>query len=179
MLKHRKTDLCQQVRGQPPSGGCVLKLILIGIFRPCRTQPPSGGCVLKHIQKKALNYAVRPAAFRRLCVETGCISKHADRAYQPPSGGCVLKPLACRPLWVCRRVQPPSGGCVLKRQITSRPRSLHRPAAFRRLCVETQDLIQAYKEKIPAAFRRLCVETSQGTPLKEITKASRLQAAVC
>ena len=34
---------------QPPSGGCVLKLLkgmLINVFE---TQPPSGGCVLKPI----------------------------------------------------------------------------------------------------------------------------------
>ena len=54
--------------------------------------------------------------------------------------------------------QPPSGGCVLKHRFVG-------------------DNLGA--DEAAAAFRRLCVETSQGTPLKEITKASRLQAAVC
>ena len=33
------------------------------------------------------------------------------------------------------------------------------PAAFRRLCVETYDLMKALYPATPAAFRRLCVET--------------------
>ena len=35
----------------------------------------------------------------------------------------------------------------------------HKPAAFRRLCVETQELINKIASGEPAAFRRLCVET--------------------
>ena len=55
-----------------------------------------------------------PAAFRRLCVETGrYLVKQARHDYQPPSGGCVLKPSF--PTAVCfAALQPPSGGCVLK-----------------------------------------------------------------
>ena len=34
------------------------------------SQPPSGGCVLKHAQLTADSTAQKPAAFRRLCVET-------------------------------------------------------------------------------------------------------------
>ena len=54
-----------------------------------------------------------------------------------------------------------------------------RPAAFRRLCVETAVHTLYAPNSKPAAFRRLCVETtpldsSQGNAL-----ASRLQAAVC
>ena len=32
---------------QPPSGGCMLKLIVIAIKAVEMIQPPSGGCVLK------------------------------------------------------------------------------------------------------------------------------------
>ena len=34
-------------RTQPPSGGCVLKLISIDLVTLKSKQPPSGGCVLK------------------------------------------------------------------------------------------------------------------------------------
>ena len=42
-------------------------------IKPTRvgTQPPSGGCVLKHRKRPAGRRTGRPAAFRRLCVETG------------------------------------------------------------------------------------------------------------
>ena len=32
---------------QPPSGGCVLKRLVLGDCPPFIIQPPSGGCVLK------------------------------------------------------------------------------------------------------------------------------------
>ena len=32
---------------QPPSGGCVLKLLILPGFSLSYLQPPSGGCVLK------------------------------------------------------------------------------------------------------------------------------------
>ena len=35
-------------------------------------QPPSGGCVLKLVEVLDSLFDVRPAAFRRLCVETIC-----------------------------------------------------------------------------------------------------------
>ena len=54
---------------QPPSGGCVLKLLLGGRNGAFVNQPPSGGCVLKHIAAE--------------CAD--------EFAVQPPSGGCVLK----------------------------------------------------------------------------------------
>ena len=54
-----------------------------------------------------------------------------------------------------------------------------RPAAFRRLCVETSLLRRLLIKGIPAAFRRLCVETGL-LPLANSNKSSsRLQAAVC
>ena len=55
---------------QPPSGGCVLKLLLGLSFESFAGQPPSGGCVLKQRQRRAAH----------------------SRPTQPPSGGCVLKP---------------------------------------------------------------------------------------
>ena len=57
-------------------------------------------------------------------------------------------------------VQPPSGGCVLKPDAQTADISLENPAAFRRLCVETDVSGSRSSVKVPAAFRRLCVETS-------------------
>ena len=56
--------------GQPPSGGCVLKLASDTAYAVMQMQPPSGGCVLK-----LMSYLTSPsppvaAAFGRLCVET-------------------------------------------------------------------------------------------------------------
>ena len=62
MSKHK-------VLSQPPSGGCVLKLLII-----CE--------VLVHLA---------PAAFGRLCVETANADCAELASIQPPSGGCVLK----------------------------------------------------------------------------------------
>ena len=78
-------------------------------------QPPSGGCVLKPAQDWRTTTTTIPAAFRRLCVETGQYSIGTPWKYsQPPSGGCVLK--RHFHITVNRRIsQPPSGGCVLKR----------------------------------------------------------------
>ena len=122
--------------------------------------------------------ACRPAAFRRLCVET-----------------CVIG----IPIFMDAN-QPPSGGCVLKHDRSLNVQARQIPAAFRRLCVETQDLLQNLSCLKPAAFRRLCVETlrrlelpslqtqppSGGCVLKRYEPVarfchcpSRLQAAVC
>ena len=59
-------ELC----GQPPSGGCVLKQALIDAAVAAAVQPPSGGCVLKHMTSP-VTVIMLPAAFGRLCVETG------------------------------------------------------------------------------------------------------------
>ena len=75
---------------------------------------------------------------------------------QPPSGGCVLKPCVGVGL-VLGAAQPPSGGCVLK----------------------PQGLDSGRNHMKPAAFRRLCVETSPNLNTARIMAASRLQAAVC
>ena len=98
---------------QPPSGGCVLKLLKSQVFlmlkppaafgRLCvetldlsdkssyNAQPPSGGCVLKLLINRSNIMSIEPAAFGRLCVET-CLN-HGEwlKIDQPPSGGCVLK----------------------------------------------------------------------------------------
>ena len=53
-----------------------------------------------------MNTTEKPAAFRRLCVETASFSPViASGLPQPPSGGCVLKQSDAKPL---RLLQPPS-----------------------------------------------------------------------
>ena len=47
----------------------------------------------------------------------------------------------------------------MKRMNEATEDKLTKPAAFRRLCVETMRLRSASIEAVPAAFRRLCVET--------------------
>ena len=78
--------------GQPPLGGCVLKLETLKTNTITHTQPPLGGCVLKRLYRRGRGASYRqpplggcvlklryknlllrhnvPAAFRRLCVET-------------------------------------------------------------------------------------------------------------
>ena len=55
--------------------------------------------------------------------------------------------------------QPPSGGCVLKQRMAVKSSQNVGPAAFGRLCVETQFRSKAKPQAAPAAFGRLCVET--------------------
>ena len=136
MLKRIWVTQDAHALAQPPSGGCVLKHFRQRFKRQYDGQPPSGGCVLKLTEKTPNPRAERPAAFRRLCVET-----------QPgtcPRFGTV--PAAFRRLCVeTTRIhnhvrlyrQPPSGGCVLKHFGGQNNTMLIEPAAFRRLCVET------------------------------------------
>ena len=100
---------------------------------------------------------IAPAAFRRLCVETiPQISRQRRHRTQPPSGGCVLKHAqAARSHGIAP--QPPSGGCVLKQV--------------------SQDFMRP--DNTPAAFRRLCVETNITINDENLNQSSRLQAAVC
>ena len=142
-------------------------------------QPPSGGCVLK--PDSAL--------------------KGVARKIQPPSGGCVLKLRMVRG-FVIMAAQPPSGGCVLKQDNTEISETKDAPAAFRRLCVETEcwylntptvPMPAAFRRlcvetvmrcgrgglSVPAAFRRLCVETANKSATGIEALTSRLQAAVC
>ena len=48
----------------------MLKLSAFRVLRQAIYQPPSGGCVLKLIKSQRPIKEVDPAAFRRLCVET-------------------------------------------------------------------------------------------------------------
>ena len=69
--------------------------------------------MLKHLPARLRRHPRRPAAFRRLCVET-LLGNTAERiGIQPPSGGCVLKHLKAKGSNM-KKIQPPSGGCVLK-----------------------------------------------------------------
>ena len=70
VLKHVKSPMFQQVQNQPPSGGCVLKRCCTNRILTFFNQPPSGGCVLKPNTIRDIGMTHKPAAFRRLCVET-------------------------------------------------------------------------------------------------------------
>ena len=56
-------------------------------------------------------------------------------------------------------LQPPLGGCVLKHDLRHEAATRLAAAAFRRLCVETQESPKPHHLENAAAFRRLCVET--------------------
>ena len=82
MLKQNMGFLLITNGCQPPSGGCVLKLLVIlSLSNILFVQPPSGGCVLKHGIHRVACQNADPAAFGRLCVETateGSVSVSAD-----------------------------------------------------------------------------------------------------
>ena len=178
-MKLRRSRLLQIPRGQPPSGGCVLKqttyfphclclnpaafgrlcvetTVIEEVFASGDNQPPSGGCVLKLRRLCRLLHSDSPAAFGRLCVETVIKTNISKNIIQPPSGGCVLKRLSI----------------LLDIAIDS-------PAAFGRLCVETLCHIFDNNKMNPAAFGRLCVETDHSLEILIPQAASRLRAAVC
>ena len=98
--------------------------------------------------------------------------------------------------------QPPSGGCVLKPCGNAAVAGGGQPAAFGRLCVETnRAVVTEYIVKAqppsggcvlkpnngiagrffnaPAAFGRLCVETGGAIAARSRVQPSRLRAAVC
>ena len=58
-------------------------------------------------------------------------------------------------------------------------RAEKQPAAFGRLCVETESLSKLIGINLPAAFGRLCVETTKPKTVGKHPKTSRLRAAVC
>ena len=131
-------------------------------FNPDRIyQPPSGGCVLKLLLKNEKDFFYIPAAFRRLCVET-----YSQSQQSPNHLPAAFRRLCVETYHTFddnrRPFQPPSGGCVLKQQIPQITSRTIGPAAFRRLCVETITFHEDTLVKIPAAFRRLCVETGFG-----------------
>ena len=81
-----------------------------------------------------------------------------DEFFQPPSGGCVLKP---RARGEYNRGTPPAAFgrlCVETESVGCKP-GREAPAAFGRLCVETSCLRCSSTSACPAAFGRLCVET--------------------
>ena len=71
VLKHVIAKNITTKENQPPSGGCVLKLYRLIIALHRLAQPPSGGCVLKPCIYAIHSQNRQPAAFGRLCVETG------------------------------------------------------------------------------------------------------------
>ena len=143
MLKRHKHAYLNARWAQPPSGGCVLKLYPLAVFRPHkRQQPPSGGCVLKPMSRTVSELVAMPAAFGRLCVETGYLlaffvqpNPAAFRRLCVETGYLLAffvqpNPAAFRRLCVetfciapttCPLSQPPSGGCVLKLNIVFQP----------------------------------------------------------
>ena len=97
-------------------------------------QPPSGGCVLK-LRKIYQAAVIGPAAFRRLCVETGVLFGRETLQLSAAFRRLCVETRDCSQVeqWL---VQPPSGGCVLKPQMREWV-GTRQTAAFRRLCVET------------------------------------------
>ena len=70
----------------------------------------------------------------------------------------MLKPLNAA-IPAASKTQPPSGGCVLKLWKPHQNICYLYPAAFGRLCVETEVIAEYKICQNPAAFGRLCVET--------------------
>ena len=177
-MKLSKPYKSHDTNRQPPSGGCVLKPCMESLHSFQLIQPPSGGCVLKPTANGTNAEGQYPAAFRRLCVETSGLSSGLSSVRQPPSGGCVLKLSVKNKGKVCF-IQPPSGGCVLKQcQAVGVLHKLNQPPSGG--CVLKRHIWACrLLEGKPAAFRRLCVETlcSEAGIIAEFT--SRLQAAVC
>ena len=100
---------------QPPSGGCVLKLLTAVAMLLICAQPPSGGCVLKQRSGQGVMVAQVPAAFRRLCVETGHTVAACGDDFPAAFRRLCVETLPNVQRWLI---------CP--------------PAAFRRLCVETR-----------------------------------------
>ena len=123
--------------GQPPSGGCVLKLDLVVPIDKTFMQPPSGGCVLKLSSEKL-----------------GLINK----LRQPPSGGCVLK-LVIVLVVLNYRVAAAFGRLCVETCRSCQWLEQPYAAAFGRLCVETFLPLLTHARQYAAAFGRLCVET--------------------
>ena len=117
-----------------------------------------------------------PAAFRRLCVETKSLPIR-------PHG---LAAAAFRRLCVETKKnagrkkineQPPSGGCVLKPRLC-RAFTLFQTAAFRRLCVETAICSMMISGRVQPPSGGCVLKLLVGLAFN-LGGASRLQAAVC
>ena len=101
-----------------------------------------------------------PAAFGRLCVETRLPAQSTkQRLNQPPSGGCVLKLKAGKQRFQCIWSQPPSGGCVLKRHILSPIQRITGQPPSGGCVLKLRYGADSLLQSNPAAFGRLCVET--------------------
>ena len=115
---------------QPPSGGCVLKLINVKKKFYGTNQPPSGGCVLKLIRP------YRPYLF----------------FYQPPSGGCVLKQGYSE--GASKGYEPAAFGRLCVETFLSIDDCLKTaPAAFGRLCVETKSVTERIDKRNASRLR--------------------------
>ena len=78
---------------QPPSGGCVLKPLFIGIVLVSEIPAAFGRLCVETLLNILILKQSTPAAFGRLCVETTSLKAKSNlKPNQPPSGGCVLKP---------------------------------------------------------------------------------------
>ena len=141
MLKPLKWIFWQTLKAQPPLGGCVLKLavavVSLDIIRPAAFRRL---CVETAGAGK-ISSSTLPAAFRRLCVET----------YTPPAPSEV-KPLPAAFRRLCVETIPI--------RMNSTP---YNSAAFRRLCVETSRIRRVPMRVNPATFGRLCVKTTSAT----------------
>ena len=82
---------------QPPSGGCVLKLLRQGRTQGSLSQPPSGGCVLKHRDNKNRQRIEKPAAFGRLCVETSMLLSASLRLLPAAFGRLCVETVSTTP----------------------------------------------------------------------------------
>ena len=101
-----------------------------------RRRKSVNNATISYSQGTPLKEITKPAAFRRLCVETR--QRPRPRRSQIPA---AFRRLCVETIW-------------------RRPSSRHHaPAAFRRLCVETITESAKLSDVEPAAFRRLCVET--------------------
>ena len=138
----------------------MLKPVRIARMADFDIQPPSGGCVLKLITASCLAGFAGPAAFGRLCVETTKqLMLWLDRV--PAAFGRLCVETTIQPL--ARRLKRPAAFgrlCVETDSTLMRSATVGWPAAFGRLCVETNGWKYERRVKYPAAFGRLCVETA-------------------
>ena len=149
---------------QPPSGGCVLKPFLGRLY--VKLPKPAAFrrlCVETSFSSCAFKSRF-PAAFRRLCVETWVASHDFGDVNQPPSGGCVLKRYS-RNTENQLDTQPPSGGCVLKRIMYYFVQFIKFQPPSGGCVLKHYLPLKDKPTDDPAAFRRLCVETSSDLSL--------------
>ena len=103
---------------------CVETALSTWTIQQIRKQPPSGGCVLKPDAHQLVEFLSAAATFGWLCVETVYADTNKNiKEMQPPSGGCVLKRGKITPDQLAE-MQPPSGGCVLKRLVSCKKSAL-------------------------------------------------------